>query len=217
MALFAKSFLPTLAAETKVAEAKQLVDKIHLTIGFALDSGGKIEHQWSTTCGWKAGNPFREWFVQALKQGRIQLVVPAFPEQHKKKLRIDLGFPDDRFEQTYIGVANVTTIRYIVTEDMHFFEPKHKDADEQTKRRSRDERQGSVCRFLRRHMNIRVGMPAHAWQELWNSSPTKVEGQSDSPDWQDEPNREVSVGRSDGEETRDAGTDPFVTVVKPKD
>src|SRR5207245_2417297 len=63
MALFAKSFLPNKGGETKVAEAKQLIDGIRSTIGFAVDTGRKIEHQWSTTCGWKAGNPFREWFV----------------------------------------------------------------------------------------------------------------------------------------------------------
>ena len=165
MALFAKSFLPN-KADTDVLEVKEVVGKIRSTVGFVIDSGGKIQHQWSATCGWKTGNPFREWFVQSLKDGKIRPVVALLPEENRKKLRVDYGFPSDQFEETYIGVANATATRYIMTGDMHFFEPKHRDADEKAKSRSRDTREGAVCRYLLNQMKIRVGTVAHAKQEL---------------------------------------------------
>jgi hypothetical protein len=169
MVLFAKSFRPG-NAEPGVAEAKALVTRIRSTIGFALDAGGKIQHQWLAGCGSKAGGPFCEWFLQSVKEGRIRPVVPSLPEEHRKQLRIALGFPPGQFEETYIGVANVTATRYILTEDMDFFEPKHKNADAHAKCRSRDERQGGVCRYLLQRMKIRVGTIAHAECELWEAS-----------------------------------------------
>ena len=178
MALFAKSLLPV-KDEAKVPEARQLVDRIRSTIGFAIDDGRKIETQWLNTCGSKSGI-FREWYVQSIKDGKIKQVVPALSEQHKKKLRIDCGFPNDQFECTYIAVANSTSVRYIVSEDMHFFEPKHKKANEKAKYRSREERKGSVCRYLREKMKIRVGTIDHAAVELWVEKKQCPEG--DNPD-----------------------------------
>jgi hypothetical protein len=171
MALFAKSFLPA-EGEANVPEAKQLIERIRSTIGFAIDSGRKIENQWLNTCGPKSGAVFREWYVQSIKDGKIKQVVPTLSEQHKKKLRIDCGFPNDQFEYTYIGVANSTKVRYIVSVDMHFFEPKHKKADEKAKCRSRDERKGSVCKYLVEKMQIRVGTIGHAAAELWKEEAT---------------------------------------------
>jgi hypothetical protein len=84
-----------------------------------------------------------------------------------KTKRIGCGFPNDQFEYTYIGVANSTKTRYIVSVDMHFFEPKDKKAGEKAKYRSRDERRGKVCRYLREKMKIRVGTIGHAAAELW--------------------------------------------------
>jgi hypothetical protein len=171
MHLFSKSFLPDKLHDAQVDEAKLLIGRVRATMGFVVDVGGKIQHQWSLTCGMKPGSPLGEWVVQALKEGKIKPVVPLFPENHRKKLRIDCGFPEGQFEGAYIAVANVTQTRYIVTVDMHFFEPKHKDADENAKRRSRDERKGSVCRYLMEQMHIRVGTPVHAAAELWANSP----------------------------------------------
>ena len=79
MALFAKSFLPN-KADTDVLEVKEVVGKIRSTVGFVIDSGGKIQHQWSATCGWKTGNPVREWFVQSARIGTISPVVALVPE-----------------------------------------------------------------------------------------------------------------------------------------
>ncbi len=59
----------------------------------------------------------------------------------------------------------MTERRYIVTEDMDFFDPKHKKSAHETKERIK-ERNCAVCAYLRKHMNIVVGKLLHAQAEL---------------------------------------------------
>ena len=164
---FAQSFRPEKAAEPEITEAKALIHKIRATLGFAIDGGGKIQHQWLNTCGSRPGTNFYEWFYQALKDGKVRLVAAALAEGEKKRLRIDHGFPDDQFEYTYIAVANVTKTRYIVSNDMHFYEPACKDANDKAKARARTERKGCACRYLKHKLRITVGTVQHAAVELW--------------------------------------------------
>ena len=84
--------------------------------------------------------------------------------EHKKKLRTRLGFPKN--DLVYIAVANVTQTKYLVTDDIDFFDPTLKRAEQPAKRRARDERRGAVCRYLRERMGVTVGTVIHAWGEL---------------------------------------------------
>lgn len=157
---FTKSYV-----HDEASQARELVEKIESGLGFAIDMNGKIEQQWLDTCGNRPGKPFFEWFYQRLKEGKIRKLPAKLDQQHKKRLRIDCGFPRDRYEMTYIEVANVTRRRYIVSEDMHFFEPQLKDADESTKAAIKSSRQGRVSRYLTT-LGITVGTIALALEEL---------------------------------------------------
>lgn len=160
MQSFAKSYL-----RGEPSDPKTLVERIEEGPGFAIDEAGKIERQWLDTCGPKPGAPFFEWFYQGLKDGSIRKVNARLELGHKRRLPNDCGFPNDRFEMTYIEVANVTAQRYIVSEDIHFFEPRLKEAPECAKSAAKARRQGRVCRYLRR-LGITVGTVAHALGEL---------------------------------------------------
>lgn len=149
--------------QNRQGPATMLIDRIRAGVGFALDEGRKIEHEWLSTC---QGPFLREWFVAQLQNGRIRTVRPSVPAQHKKKIVLGLGFPATGYDLVYVGVANSTTTKYIVSIDMHFFDPKVKASDEAAKNRARDDRCGPVCRYLRTRMGIRVGTILHALDEI---------------------------------------------------
>ena len=159
MALFSKSRILE-----EVSSARTLIERSKEPGSFAIDSGGKIENQWLTTCGSKPGSPFYEWFYQRLKEGVIRPLSGTLHKDDKKHLRIDCGFPNDRFEITYVEVANVSKTRYVVTEDIHFFEPSLKCDSESKKSKAKETRAGRVCVYLRK-LNIRVGTIEHALVE----------------------------------------------------
>lgn len=169
MALFSQS---TIRGQT--SNVTLLVDKIKAGPKFAIDTGGKIQHQWLETCGPRRGQPFYEWFVQGLKDGYIRTVTAALGRHHLKYLEGKCGFPNDRFESTYIAVANVTEQRYVVTEDIHFYEPRHKYAGAATKTAAKLKRDGRVCRYLSK-LNISVGTVDRALEELFVSNPQQID------------------------------------------
>lgn len=154
---FMEEFLANVKGTTRV-----LVEEVAAGVGLAIDQGGKIKHEWLTTCQ----NPyFHEWYAAQVYQGRIKELASTIPEHHKKALS-RIGLPPDGFDKVYIAVANNTKIRYIVSCDMDFFDPKLKKGDEKAKCRARDDRRGELCCYLRRRMNIRVGTTFHAYAEL---------------------------------------------------
>ncbi len=142
--------------------AKQLIDAAICHYGIVVDEGKKIEQEWLTTC---QGPFFREWYVKQIYDRRIKTVRPVLHEHHKKRLR-EFGLTQDPFDPVYIAVANTTSLRYIVSGDMHFFDPKLKCADAKSKYRARESRKGALCCFLRNELRITVGTITHAYAEL---------------------------------------------------
>jgi hypothetical protein len=128
-----------------------------------VDDIGKIQHEWFTQC---PSPRFKEWFLQNMKMGRIRMVKATISQEHKRHLVIALGFPRRGYDIAYVAVANATTRRYIVTEDIDFFDPTQKCANNETKERIKNERSGPVCTYLRNDMEIRVGTPQQAMTEL---------------------------------------------------
>lgn len=159
---FSKNFIWNETSDTRM-----LVEAIIKGPGFAIDEGGKIRQQWlDTCCGNRKQSPFWEWFFQGLKEGYIKKVAADLKVQHKKFLRTKCGFPDDRYELTYIEVANLTSTRYVISEDIHFFEPKLKRAKATVKLKAKQSRKGCVCRYLHRTIDIMVGTVNQALQEI---------------------------------------------------
>lgn len=158
MRMFSQDFI----AEQESA-SRLLVEAILRTTGLVIDIGGKIQHEWFATCG---DNFFKEWFLQQLKVGLIRHVSPEIATHHKSKLVKQYGFPTDGYDLVYVAVSNVTTIKYIVTDDIDFFDPTLKCANKGTKDKAKEKRNGPVCKYLRNAMGIRVGIAGHALNEL---------------------------------------------------
>jgi hypothetical protein len=150
-----------LAAEQSLSGI--LVAQLLQRYGLVVDLTGKVQHEWFSQC---PNALFKEWFVQNMKLGLIRMVKPSIPEQHKRELVIGLGFPRRGYDLVYVAVANVTERKYIVTEDLDFFDPTQKGADHETKERIKRERKCAVCAYLRKQMNIVVGTPQQASAEL---------------------------------------------------
>jgi hypothetical protein len=66
----------------------------------------------------------------------------------------------------YIKCAINTDIKYILTEDIDFFDPKKKSAPVKEKIRIKNFRKGSFCRFLKDEFGITVGLPEHCIEDL---------------------------------------------------
>ena len=157
-----KQFTDAYLQETDSA-SRFLVEKLVAVHGIVVDEGGKIQCQWFQTCN----QPFvQEWFFERVRDGSIRLVRPTVEPKHRKKLVNDLGFPPTGFELTYIWVANATSVRYILTEDIDFFDPTLKKAEQAAKKYAKEKRRGQVCKYLRDKMDITVGTVAHAETEL---------------------------------------------------
>lgn len=147
--------------------AKRFIERAAVSHGLAVDDTLRIEQEWFSTCG----SPYlKEWFVSKLYEKAIRRVTPTIADQHKKKLLNELGLPRKGYDLVCISTANATEIKYIVTEDMHFYDPKLKRADEKAKCRAREHRCGALCRYLRCSMGIRVGMLHHADNDLYPPS-----------------------------------------------
>jgi hypothetical protein len=143
--------------------ARTLIEKIELNQGFAIDEGGKIKHEWLQVCDKVY---FGTWFVDALKSGKIRAVVAKLDQQHSKKLRITCGMPAAGYDMAYIAVANsVAPPKYIVSEDIDFWEPSAKDGAEAKKQEIKTKRQGCVCKYLE-GLGIIVGTIDQALAEL---------------------------------------------------
>lgn len=135
-------------------DVRFLISSIRGTHGFAVDDRGQIEQQWRNTCGHRL---FGEWLVQGLKEGVVRMVTARIDEGQRKKLRIDLGFPTGGYEGTYVAVAAAAIPHYIVTDDIDFWEPKYKKADEKKKAETKADRSGGVYKFLTKKIGVEVG------------------------------------------------------------
>jgi hypothetical protein len=142
--------------------ARQLVEKVLQNQGLVIDVDGKIQQEWFATCG---NVFFKQWFVEQMKLGLIRHVKPKIELHHRKHLTIKHGMPKG-YDLVYVGVSNVTVTRYIVTEDIDFFDPCLKKANQATKNTAKEKRDGPICKYLRTAMKIRVGVPGHALNEL---------------------------------------------------
>jgi len=147
----------------QATEARAVIELIGGTHGFAIDEKGRIQHQWLETCDQVFFGP---WFVDALKSGKIRVVAAHLEANHKKKLRIDCGMPSARFEMEYVAVANrVLPPKYIVTDDIDFWEPRAKKSTEQRKQAIKTKRTGCVCEYLAA-LDIRIGTVSQALADL---------------------------------------------------
>jgi len=103
------------------------------------------------------------------------MVKASLAEEHKRALVLGLGFPKRGYDIAYVGAANATQKKYIVTEDIDFFDPTHKKSSHEKKEKIRQARDCGVCLYLRRKLQITIGTPLQATRELLaDSTPPNV-------------------------------------------
>lgn len=147
-----------------------LIEKILKSCRIAITE--LIEHEWKNTCG---NQKFNIWYTDNLRDGFIQYVDASLHPHILKKIHNEFGLPKRKYDKELIKAANVTTYRYILTKDIHLFDPKKKEASIEEKRRIKEERSGALCRYLYDELKITVGLPEHCCCDLEDYlSPSKT-------------------------------------------
>lgn len=129
-----------------------------LSASYGLAVSDRILCEWENAC---SAQVMIEWITDGLKEGWIRYVIPVLAANIMKEIYLTYGLPRKSRDMEYIKCANVTVVKYIVSEDMDFYDPRLKRANGKAKQRARDLRKGRLCRFLRRALGIRAGTPAH--------------------------------------------------------
>jgi len=131
--------------------------------GPGLAASEKLFAEWRNTCGTYV---FLQWIADQLKNGIIRKVEnPYLPRAIIKKLINNFGLPRG-MDLEIVKCANSTQIKYIMSDDMHLYDPKSKNASTKEKERARDQRKGKLCCFLRNHLGITLGTCAHCRSDL---------------------------------------------------
>lgn len=131
-----------------------LIEYIAEQHSFAMDLGGKMQHQWIETCG---KDVFGELLFQWLREGRIEYYSGKLHKKHKKHLMIKCGFPFTvRHEGVYICIAAEAFPHILVGGDLHFWEPKEKGCSSERRCELMEGSKGSVCKYLRTELEIQV-------------------------------------------------------------
>jgi hypothetical protein len=138
-----------------------LIGKILKNCGIVISDS--MEREWRNTCG---SQLFEVWFTDNLRDGHIQYVIPSIDRQILKKIHNDFGLPERGGDKDLIKAANVTTYKYILTNDIDLFDPKKKRASSKEKEQIKKQRKGALCIFLRKKLDIIVGLPEHCCYDL---------------------------------------------------
>jgi len=141
-----------------------LFECLESSMGFAIDEGGALQHQWFESCNNIA---FHGWFLERVKNGVIRVVKEGIPNQHRKHLRNNCGFPySSRHEGKYVEVAYCASPHVLVTNDIDFWEPTAKKDDSARKEYLKKKGKGSVATYLYAELGIRVLTPTQAFSHL---------------------------------------------------
>lgn len=138
---------------------------IWLSETYGIVASDKVLVEWENVC---SAQVFIEWLADQLKLGGVRRIQgKRIDRQVVKKMYLDCGFPCRDRDLEYIQCAHATVSRrYIVTEDIDFYDPRAKDGEASIKRWAREERHGQFCRFLLRRLRIRVGTVRHCREDF---------------------------------------------------
>lgn len=142
----------------KIGLVYEVVIWITDNVGVAIND--HIATEWKNTC---SAGLFLEWYTDQLKLGKIRKIeCGIICNAIVKKMVNNHGFPAYSRDIHYIRCAYFTdSIKYIMSYNYDFYEPRCKAQSVQARLRAREQRSGGFCRFLLRHLGIRVGMPLH--------------------------------------------------------
>jgi len=145
---------------TQISTLNEKVEKKYV---ITIDNRGFVE----TECI-QSYNPVdvtRVWISQKEKVGKIRRIKPYPLEKTDiKPLLNKYGFP--RNDILYINLANSIPRRYIISEDMDFYDPKSKNVCQKTKTKIINNRAGKLCKYLKKEFKIIVANIYNANNEL---------------------------------------------------
>lgn len=105
------------------------------------------------------------WISEKEKAGKIKRIKPyPLKKTDIKPLLNKYGFP--RNDILYINLANSIPKRYIISEDMDFYDPKSKNVCQKTKTKIINDRAGKLCKYLKKEFKIIVANIYNANNEL---------------------------------------------------
>jgi len=145
--------------ESLVSESGSLFDLISwITSNCGIAISELIETHWKQHC---THNDlfFWEWYAQQILTQKIRIYKPTrISGRIFMNIRVNYKLPNDIFVRAYLDCANNTIKpRYILTEDMYFYEPSAKSMTPSRQIQIRTSRSGSLCRHLENTLKIRVG------------------------------------------------------------
>jgi hypothetical protein len=155
-----------------IQEKKNDEGKLYNLIEFIIDCCGlaindRVELEWRNTTG---DEFFNIWFVDCILAQRIKYVTDSnkLTTHQKNKIHNDYGLPRGNKSKdiAYIKCNINTEIRYILTEDIDFYDPKRKKESPKAKFEARNQRRGALCKFLKKKFQITVGLPEHCYEDL---------------------------------------------------
>lgn len=118
--------------------------------------------EWQQTCG--GSTWFKEWYVTNLLERRLTPVSVAGDPVLRRILTTQFGMPISSQDYKYIFCAKQHPPHYLATEDHGLYDPRARQSGQRY--RSRDLRQGRLCRFLWSQYGIFVGLLHHCHEEL---------------------------------------------------
>lgn len=136
-----------------------------LTERCGIVASDKVLEEWENVC---CAQEFVEWLTDQIKEGGVRRIEGKKLDRGTvKRMRVNCGFPCKDCDLEYIECAHATrSIRYIVSQDMDFYDPMAKKTSVRMKRWAREQRQGQFCRFLLRQLGIRVGTIEHCKEDF---------------------------------------------------
>jgi hypothetical protein len=137
-----------------------LMEIITQSYFIAIDEGDRIEMQWQQTCNCEL---FKDWITEQFKNGKIRKKRGVRNQSIRNSLITKYGFPFN--DLIYIWVALDTVKKYIITEDVHFFDPKKKKSSSKTISDLKKNSKGNVLKYLRGE-GITVACIENAYNDL---------------------------------------------------
>ena len=145
---------------------RKLIDSICDNCGFVINEQIYWEYELKiTTFG------FKDWLGTMMWEGKIDYINERSETKlspHNKNIIHDkFGLPRNNSKDIhFIICANHTTIKYIITNDIDFFDPKKKEVNSENREKIINQRSGQLCHFLEKKLGILVGLPTHCHQTL---------------------------------------------------
>lgn len=132
--------------------------------GFAINK--IIENEWRMTAG---NDFFKYWFDNALRSEKIHYIsdVKKISTSEKKVISQKYGFPlSGSHDIHYIICAINTEKKYIYTDDLDFYDPKHKMSHHKVKEKIKSDRTGRFCKYLKEKFDVTIGRTEHCFCDL---------------------------------------------------